>query len=647
MTQPRWYSQPFPPAGSISAEGIKRTLGKPPIPWPAILVRESAQNSWDAKIGDQPVEFTLNLAVVPPQNANAWRTMLLEGAPHSERFPLRQILRGREWQSTMVRTLTVSDRGTKGLGGPTRADVARGEEPRDWVSFVLNVGDPPDTKRGGGTYGYGKGILYQTSRAGTIIVHTRTATSSGLETRIIGVCLGESMELTDSEGIAKPYTGRHWWGDVESEHVEPLVGERASAVAESLGLRAFAPDETGTDVVVVEPDFGDETDEDIAQYLADAIAWNLWPVMLEQRGAERLVPKVWHRGLAVPVPVPEKTRGLRTFVAAYRRLATGEDVQTLMCGSPKKPLGRMALERQLIPPYEPPAAAQDLGITTAPHHVCLMRAPELVVKYHPGPEPISANLAYGGVFRAFDDMDRTYAAAEPPTHDDWVYAQLEGADRTFVRTTFVRIKERLAEFARPAEVKSEGAPAPLGAVSNFLGSLVAAATGSGAASAMMPASLMGGDPIPSNGEPGPSPADGAGAVEGPEGSDTAPPIQGAAKRGRASIRLEGDPYFEDSEIGLLLVQDAVVVGNGPLVARGSAGITVADGSREQDPPGGSEEPVVIGWRIDTHDEDGELINLADAAAGLRLSLVVRPVPDTITQIDVTVLRPEEAVGVGR
>jgi len=83
MTPPRWYSQPFPPAGSISAEGIKRTLGKPPIPWPAILVRESAQNSWDARMGDRPVEFSLNLAVVPPQNANAWRSLLLEGAPHS------------------------------------------------------------------------------------------------------------------------------------------------------------------------------------------------------------------------------------------------------------------------------------------------------------------------------------------------------------------------------------------------------------------------------------------------------------------------------------------------------------------------------------------------------------------------------------
>ena len=508
MKTPRWYSQPFPPAGSISAEGIKRTLGKPPMPWPAILVRESAQNSWDARIGGRPVDFGLTLSVVAPQHANAWRRLLLEGVPHSDLFPLRQILRGREWHSTIVRTLTVSDRGTKGLGGPTRADMPRGDEPRDWVSFVLNVGDPPDTARGGGTYGYGKGILYQMSRAGTIIVHTRTVTPGGPETRLIGICLGESMELTDENGKARPYTGRHWWGDVEAEHVEPLVGDQAARITESLGLRPFASDETGTDVIIVEPDFGDTSDEETAQYLADAIAWNLWPIMLEHRGGERLVPQVQQRGLPIAVPVPEHTRGLRTFVSAYQKLAKG-DSQILRCGNPRKDLGTLSLKRELIPPYDPPAAAQDLGITTAPHHVCLMRAPELVVKYHAGPEPISGSLAYGGVFRAFDDMDRTYAAAEPPTHDDWVYAQLEGNERTFVRTTFVRIKERLAEYARPADVKAPTVQSPLGAVSNFLGALVAAAGGSGAASAVGPATVFDGNWGGATDSTGGAPDDGA------------------------------------------------------------------------------------------------------------------------------------------
>jgi hypothetical protein len=268
----------------------------------------------------------------------------------------------------------------------------------------------------------------------------------------------------------------------------------------------------------------------------------------------------------------------------------------------------------------------------------------LVVKYHAGPEPISANLAYAGVFKASDDMDRTYAAAEPPTHDDWVFAQLEGHQRTFVRTTFVRIKERLTEFARPADIKSPSVQAPLGAASNFLGSLVAAATGSGAASAAT-TTAPGGDPD-GPGEPGaegnragsngadPTRAAGAGPSRAPAG-------------GRATVRLDGEPYFEEGVFGLLLVQNAVVVGSGRLVVRGTAGVTVADGTREQDPPEGSEEPTVIGWRIGSERTRGDVVTLENAVAGQRLALLVRPVPDTITQVDVAVVRGVEVVGHGR
>ncbi|MEU8230047.1 hypothetical protein AB0C12_10630 [Actinoplanes sp. NPDC048967] len=584
------------------------------------------------------MRFTIDLTIVSPQHVNAWRTLLLEGAPHSDKFRLRQSLRGREGQSALIRTLTISDRGTKGLGGPTRADTARGDEPRDWVSFVLNVGDPPDTKNGGGTYGYGKGILYQTSRAGTIIVHTRTATGAGLQNRLIGICLGESMELGEAEQT-KPYTGRHWWGHVEATHVEPLLGDEAVRVAAELGLPAFKDDESGTDVVIVDPDFGDDTDEGTARYLADSTAWNLWPVMLEDRGDERLIVEVRHDGIDIPVPVPEKTRGLRTFVSAYRRLRSGEGVQTLSCGNPKRQLGRLSLERQLIPAYEPPPAAQDLGITHAPHHVCLLRSPELVVKYHAGPEPISANLAYAGVFRAFDDMDRTYAAAEPPTHDAWVFAQLDGTERTFVRTTFARLKERLTEFARPAEVRVESTRAPLGAASNFLGSLVAAAGGTGAASALFsadPSPHQAGPPPPGSSSSAPLPTDGE--SDPSNGGSRTKSV--TAPRNRSVLRLRGEPYFEDSESGLVLVQDLIVVGSGRLRAKGTADIMVADGTREQEPPESAGSPAITGWRIGDQLIPGDVLLLEAAEAGTEVGLVIRPVVDTVTQVDVIALREE-------
>ena len=59
--------------------------------------------------------------------------------------------------------LFVTDRGTEGLGGPTRADEVHEGESHDYVSFVLNVGEPRDTKLGGGTYGFGKAVFFLAS----------------------------------------------------------------------------------------------------------------------------------------------------------------------------------------------------------------------------------------------------------------------------------------------------------------------------------------------------------------------------------------------------------------------------------------------------------------------------------------------------
>lgn len=440
MTEPGWFSQPYPPEGASAAEGIRNQLGRPELDLLTILVRESAQNSWDARLTPSPgpVDYRLDMWTVGPAHAAAWRELLIEGAPAGpEQFPLRETLK-----RGPVRVLAIADRGTRGLGGPTRADNAVGPD-RDFVSFIRNIGEPRDAALGGGTYGFGKGIFYLLSRTGTILVHSRCRTPrGGYETRLIGCTLWKSYVAAAPHGDRR-YTGRHWWGDTSGNVVEPLVGRPAETTARRLGLRPFGADETGTRILVVDPNLDELEPAAAADYLAETIAWHLWPKMISTDGKPPTMRfTVTCDGVEHHVPDPRETRPLNMFVAAYETM-TGPAGSDLRCLKPKRHLGRLGLVKRIMPPLEPTRASRVIDIEDLVHHVCLMRPAELVVTYRPGPKPPSASQGYAGVFRADETMDEIYAQAEPPTHDAWHPQSLDRPESTFVHTTFRRIDEAL------------------------------------------------------------------------------------------------------------------------------------------------------------------------------------------------------------
>lgn len=617
MTTPQWWSQPFPPTGAIASEGIRNQLGRPPVDPLTVFVRETAQNSWDARLPGVPTTYRIEMTTVSPTHRPAWER-LLTPPPQTQPFlPVRQALR-----TPNLRLLSVVDRGTKGLGGPTRADeLAR--DRRDWVSFVLNVGEKRDTAQGGGTYGYGKAVLYRLSQVGTILVYTRTEIPGvGLTSRLIGIALGDSYDSRErADAQARPYTGRHWWGDIQGEHVEPLVGNHADSIARMLGLRPFAEHESGTTLIVLDPDLDDFDDTDsAAQHLADTIAWQLWPIMLPERGDQRLIPEVVAGGRTYAVPDPAKTYPLRMFVSAYRRLASDRGI-ALECKSPRKLLGRFALERAVVVPMSPdsvPLAASYAGMDGDPHHVCLMRSPELVVQYYTGPEPGSVNKAYAGVFRADDELDQVYAAAEPPTHDHWVHEQLTGHAKTFVKVTFTRIREQLSVFRTPATTAiATTSGVALGAASNFLGGLVAAAF----------ATEPDGSDVSGNGEA--VGVGGRGAARGASGTGRAG-RSSPAPRDRVRVGAVGEPRVEERDGDVVVVQRFAVTGPGPVRLNARLAVATWEG-REDDAPAGAAHPAVRCWVTSTGVEHAEVC-IVDSPS--EVDLVVDPVPDTVTDIAV-------------
>ncbi|MFF3400920.1 hypothetical protein ACFYW6_20630 [Streptomyces sp. NPDC002659] len=658
MTEPRWFSQPYPPEGASAAEGIRNQLGRPELDLLTILVRESAQNSWDARLTpSNPVDYRIDMWTVGPGHAGMWREILLDGAPAgADTFPLRETFR-----RGSIRVLSVSDRGTRGLGGPTRADDAVGPD-RDFVSFIRNIGEPRDTALGGGTYGFGKGIFYLLSKSGTVLVHSRCRTAQGgHETRLIGCTLWKSYVAAEAAGNRR-YTGRHWWGNTSGDVVEPLVGREAEATAQRLGLRPFGPEETGTTVVVIDPNLDGLEPSEAADYLAETITWHLWPKMISTgEKSPAMSFSVSCDGVPHSVPDPREIRPLNMFVAAYETMI-GPDRSDLHCLKPKRYLGRLGLVKRIMPPLEPTRASRMLDIEDLVHHVCLMRPAELVVTYQPGPKPPSVNQGYAGVFRADEDMDEIYAKAEPPTHDAWHPQSLDRPESTFVQTTFTRIAEAQARLLSLGGTARPGASnVALGAASSLFSGLVGGAWGiGGATSYSKPGSTATRASKPDDSEestipsapgrpvrktapsgaglptadgsagPGGFGVDGQSFTEAPGSDGTAMP------RRRPRVQYVGDPYYDDRGDTSVLVQEFRLPVPGPQRVHIDLAVTLpGTGGRETDPPIGASMPVLLGWE----DGDGRLhaseTYVIEGSESVWRA-VVRPAPDTMTEIGIKV-----------
>ncbi|THC47492.1 hypothetical protein [Streptomyces sp. A1499] len=641
-TEPQWYSQPYPPEGAGAAEGIRNQLGRPELDLLTILVREAAQNSWDARDPRQggPVRFGIDLGYVGPAHTDAWRRLLSNNAPSNEHLGLRKVLR------SGIRIMTVSDRGTHGLGGPTRAHQISGGR-QDFIAFVRNVGEPRNTELGGGTYGFGKAIFYLLSGLGTVLVHTRCRNDRGeLETRLMGCALWQSYRAVDADGIEHRYTGRHWWGDASGEVIDPLVGAEAEETARLLGLVPFGAEETGTSVVVLDPQLDGMEPKEAAAYMAETVAWHLWPKMLERPdGTLPMRFSVTCEGRDFPVPDPRTTSPLNLFVDAYRQLATDEG-RPLSCQKPVRKLGHLGIVKRPVVPLTPSPAARRamemVQIERSVHHVALMRPAELVVTYWPGRETGAELLSYAGVFRATEEMDATYAEAEPPTHDAWNHHRLEGYDRTFVRTTFTRLKEAVDELLQLGGAAREGsANVALGAASVRFSPLVGGAQGTGGATDYGgPSSTGRATAAPDDDEEPPTPRHRGNPGKsrkgrGPGAVDLPPPADGTVRAPRPRVKYAGETTYEERHGHAVLVQAFTLPA--PTLQRVRVDLAVAlpgTGNRETDPPAGAAMPGLVGWEDPTGTLHASPTFVIEGGDDTVWRAVVRPAPDTITEITV-------------
>jgi hypothetical protein len=445
------FSEPYNANGSLAAVGVLNQLGRPDVEPLEVLVREAIQNCWDAKRSDAGgIQVEIARTVLDHDALRLIREAVLVDPPPG--LGLEEAL------TEGMETLYFADFGTQGLGGPTRAD--HGGEPRDFVDFVRNIGQPPDKDFGGGSFGYGKAAFYIASRAHTIILDTLCTLPDGsLERRLLGCALGDNFEVG---GL--PYTGRHWWGRIIDGTPEPLTGDSAVHVAKVLGLPERAgPEGLGTTVLVVAPGINVDTADgadNTMQFIADALAWNFWPRMIDTPGSVKRTIRfrLLDNGVEVRIPNPRTHQRLRGFVEAMDHLRlspeSGDELiidREIRSLRPSRELGRLVIQKG---PVAPPAAEeravpQGARATAASvHHVALMRAPEIVVKYLPGMAALNGKLGYSGVFKCALDVDDAFKSAEPPTHDDWVHRFVQDRQqRSCVKIALERVLSVCREAA--------------------------------------------------------------------------------------------------------------------------------------------------------------------------------------------------------
>ncbi|RMB61447.1 hypothetical protein [Tessaracoccus antarcticus] len=484
MPDLEWFAKPFGP-GDTDGTGQQRSLGQPSFAPRDILIREMAQNSWDARLrGGVIPEFEMRLRTLGMPECDVLKWNVLRGC--SENLGLAKAL-----EADSLTAIEIVDRGTKGLGGPTRNDLDFGDGiPKDYADFVLTLGAPPDAP-GGGTYGYGKTTAYSASSCYTIIIWSRwkNALTGFYEERFIGSAMGPRFVVD-----GRLYTGRQWWGHVVSDghggqRIEPATGENATRLGQALFERHFAEFETGTSLLILDPKpdrlNGDNPGESAVSMWGRAVLQHLWPKLAkDQEQDRRMTVNLFDHGSRVPICNQDRPSDIleagQQCLTAIREVQSGQQnenplvsVREIRSLRPKELMGHLALTRVGPVGVDDPLAAMADTVTYMRHSAELVVTTEAF-----GDEP-HAFSHWVGVFKPVEELDDLFAQSEPPAHDAWNFKSMqdERASGT-VRRALIKIKGAMSDYLKPVvvDVSGEGAKST-GALSVALAGLTGSADG--------------------------------------------------------------------------------------------------------------------------------------------------------------------------
>ena len=350
--------------------------------------------------------------------------------------------------------MEICDFGTVGLGGPTRADrIPEGDERTDFIDLLRNVGSPRDVEHGGGTYGFGKAVLYRASRCRTILVDSLV--TGGAKEHVVSSHPYRQILRAKWNGTVRPYTegiggasrtmttGLRSWS--RSLTYPPKNLRRRWACRVAVLPRAVPS------IMILDFDLQEVTPETAGWRVVETLLWNFWPRMLSTTPEDvASTVEVEVEGRSLAIPEPEQTAPLHLFAKAMDAARTG----------------RGEIVRSERPQKESRDARHRKGplCTTASHWYADRKRVAKALPAHrayapdrAGSEILGRRAAsrrprgMGWVFLAAREreVERAFARAEPPAHDSWEPTNLpKGRAKSLVNVALTRLRRRATDMGQ-------------------------------------------------------------------------------------------------------------------------------------------------------------------------------------------------------
>lgn len=570
--------------GGVTADGMINVLGRPHLNSVELVIREAAQNAWDARrrpTANQqlpaPPSFSVRIRTLTDGQERAFRELFRDPAVDSE-VATRNELRRQLAKNSPIRVLEVCDFDTSGLVGPVAPDASAPRGIDRFRNFFFDIGVEHFSSNDGGTYGFGRSALYLAGEARTIVVDSLIAAGpAGSERRFMACRVGHAYDKKEFNGRVTRFTGRHFWGlRTDEGGVAPVTGDEAATIASDLGMPTREGDRTGTSILIPWPGYEAAGNKIDGCQLWDRLLCHLWPKMVSETGPLAMHLFVEDERRDVPAPSVELHPVYQMFASALLVARDGREsvgARRIQLQKPQIMTGTLGLETGSPASNQVTGNQEDGGdsiecFADGVHHVALMRPSELVVKYLDVANARHDGRQWAGVFICDDDPDvrDAFARSEPPAHDDWAPDRLD--DKRARRIVHLTVNKYIPETVRAAF----GGNAPHGEASEDLTSLAAAAD------AFAHAFLS--------------------------GDGTSPEAQGSAasgRRGRGHGLRIGRPTLMKLEmegpnrVATYQLHVSGVPQTG-ISIRPSASVVV-DGGGVTDAPIGFHAPEILGWRL--------------------------------------------------